>query len=221
MDSTRSYGQCRRPERKRAGSSGVVGPLGRPIPEAGPETARHRPDAQLSNPESVASRIALQRGLGNTVMADAARVESMPSLRALLEDLDRPAAQRRRAVVPVTGPRPGQGDHSRPRTDAPSLVSDRRRSAVPGEHPGGPLAEGIGLTGKRSAHADRSDRHRGARQGAPGVVQLSEVGGQGHIVELAAVEPSVEGSAAALRAIVRNGGAGPSSEGRCPDPHRA
>ena len=34
--------------------------------------------------------------------------------------------------------------------------------------------------------------HRGARRGAPGVVQLGEVGGQGYIVEFAAAEPSVE-----------------------------
>jgi len=41
-----------------------------------------------------------------------------------------------------------------------------------------------------------SDVERGgdrcARRGAAGVVQLGEVGGQGHVVELAAVEPGVE-----------------------------
>ena len=75
--------KCRRPKRKRAGNTEVVGPLGRPVPEAGLETVRHRPMPSCRiSPESVASRIALQRRLGNTVVADAAPVESMPSRRA-------------------------------------------------------------------------------------------------------------------------------------------
>ena len=65
---------------------------------------------------------------------------------------------------------------------------------VPGQHPGRPLADGSGLPGELRAEARRGDRHRGARGSAAGVVQLGEVGGQGHVVELAAVEPGVQAS---------------------------
>ena len=50
------------------------------LPEAELEIARNRPMASCRvSPESVASRIVLQCRLGNTVVADAAPVESMPS----------------------------------------------------------------------------------------------------------------------------------------------
>ena len=63
---------------------------------------------------------------------------------------------------------------------------------VPGQHPDRPLASGSGLAGQLRAEARRGDRHRGARRGAAGVVQLGEVGGEGHIVEWPPVEPGVE-----------------------------
>ena len=63
---------------------------------------------------------------------------------------------------------------------------------VPGEHPGGSLAGRGQLTGELRAKARRGDRHRGARGGAPGVVQFGEVRRQRCVVELAAVEPGVE-----------------------------
>ena len=63
---------------------------------------------------------------------------------------------------------------------------------VPGEHPGHPLAGGSGLPGELRAEARRGDRHRGARRRPAGGVELGEVGGQGHIMELASVEPGVE-----------------------------
>ena len=63
---------------------------------------------------------------------------------------------------------------------------------VAGEHPGGPFSGRIRLTAELRAEAGRGDRHRRARGGAAGIVQLGEVGGQGHIVERPAVEPGVE-----------------------------
>ena len=66
------------------------------------------------------------------------------------------------------------------------------RSAVAGEHPGGPLAGRIRLTGEPGAEAGRGDRHRGAAGGAAAVVELGEVGGQGRVIEPEAVEPGVE-----------------------------
>ena len=56
------------------------------------------------------------------------------------------------------------------------------------------LHESCRYPGELGAEARRSHRHRGARRGAASVVQLGEVGGQGHIVELAGVEPGVEPS---------------------------
>ena len=50
------------------------------------------------------------------------------------------------------------------------------------------------MTGELRAKARRGDRHRSARArgSAPGVVQLGEVRREGHVVELAPVEPGVE-----------------------------
>ena len=61
-----------------------------------------------------------------------------------------------------------------------------------GEHPRGLLAGGVGLAGKPGPEPRRGDRHRGARGGAAGVVELGEVGGQGRVIEPEAVGPGVE-----------------------------
>ena len=96
-------------------------------------------------------------------------------------------------------------DPERPRL-APTAISGG--SPVPGEHPGRPLADGSGLPGQLRAETRRGDRHRGARRGAASVVQLGEVGGQRHIVELA---PSSQASSPSERAGV--GAAGVRADG--------
>ena len=70
---------------------------------------------------------------------------------------------------------------------------DRRRSAGTRRAPG-PSARRREQAGRRASPAStpKQNRHRRARRGAAGVAQLGEVGGQGHVVELAAVEPGVE-----------------------------
>ena len=86
-----------------------------------------------------------------------------------------------RATPPVAPARPvGGAEHGRqvrgpgrPRLPAPAIGGG---PPVPGQYPGGPLADGSGLPGQLRAEACRGDRHRSARGGAPGVVQLGEVG---------------------------------------------
>ena len=91
-------------------------------------------------------------------------------------------------------------DPERPRLSSTPIAGG---PPVTGQHPGGALAGGSGLPGQLRAEARCGDRHRRARRGAPGIVQLGEVGRQGHVVELAPVEPGVE---AAERAGVRPSG---------------
>ena len=51
------------------------------------------------------------------------------------------------------------------------------------------IAGRVRLAGELRAEAGRGDRHRGARGGAPRVVELGEVGGQGRVIELLAAAP--------------------------------
>ena len=70
-------------QRNAAENNRVVDPLRRPIPGKWTGNRTAPPNAQLRiSPGSVASRIASQRRFGNTVDANAAPVESMPSRRA-------------------------------------------------------------------------------------------------------------------------------------------
>ena len=103
---------------------------------------------------------------------------------------------------PVAGGEHGRQvrDPERPRLSSTPIAGG---PPVTGQHPGGALAGGSGLPGQLRAETRRGDRHRRARRGAPGIVQLGEVGRQGHVVELAPVEPGVE---AAERAGVRPSG---------------
>ena len=76
-------------------------------------------------------------------------------------------------------------DPERPRL-APAAITGG--PPVAGEHPGRPFTGRNRRTGKLRAEARRGDRHRGARRGAAGVVQLGEVRREGHVVELATVD---------------------------------
>ena len=72
---------------------------------------------------------------------------------------------------------------------------DGRDRVVSSTWPGGP---GTSLTGgtrhpdEPGAEARGGDRRRGRRGGSPRVVELGEVGGQGRVIEPAAIEPSVD-----------------------------
>ena len=102
--------ECRGPNEKRAENTRVVDPLRRPIPRKWTGNRTAPPDAQLRiSPGSVASRIGLQRRLGNTVEANAAPVESVPSRRASSRTSTAGLHSGVYAVAAVTGPRLGQG----------------------------------------------------------------------------------------------------------------
>ena len=74
------------------------------------------------------------------------------------------------------------------------FVPCHQRRFAPTFHPSRPgrCSGGSGLPGELRAEARRGDRHRGARGGPAGVMQLGEVRREGHVVELAAVEPGIE-----------------------------
>ena len=93
----------------------------------------------------------------------------------------------------------------RPRSRQPRRTRCLGHAAVAGGEHGGQIRDpdpastravrsptGTGLSGELRAEARRSDRHRGARRDPAGVVQFGEVGGQGHVVELAPVKLGVE-----------------------------
>ena len=106
------------------------------------------------------------------------RIET-PALEGDLIGLDAPAAP----PWPMAGGEHGREvrDPERPRLSSSPIGGG---PPVPGQHPGRPLSGGSGLAGQLRAEARRGDRHRGARRGATGVVQLGEVGGQGDFLEL-------------------------------------
>ena len=74
---------------------------------------------------------------------------------------------------------------------------------VAGQDPGGVFPGRARLMGEAGPEAGRGHRRRGACRGSPQVVELGEVGGEGCILEPAAVEPGVE---AAERPGVRPAG---------------
>ena len=125
-------------------------------------------------------------------------------------------------------PRPvARGEHGRQvlgrERAGPTAATVGGRPAVAGEYPGGPLAGRVRLAGELRAEAGRGDRHRGARGGAPRVVEFGEVGGQGRVIEPEAVEPGVELAERGVgrgdlgeRVITHNGKAGSAAgAGRC------
>ena len=78
----------------------------------------------------------------------------------------------------------GEHGHQVRGTEWASLAA----TAVAGEHPGGLLAGRVRL----AEEFDPEARRGGRRGGAPRVVELGEVGGQGRVIELLAGEPGVE-----------------------------
>ena len=84
-----------------------------------------------------------------------------------------------------------RGEHARQVRGAeragPAATTVAGGPAVVGENSGGLLAGGVRLAGKAGSEPRRGNRHRGARGGAAGVVELGEVGGQGRVIELPAV----------------------------------
>ena len=129
---------------------------------------------------------------------------------------------RSRATGSDSTPRPvagGEDGGQVRRPEPPRLPAAALAGGPPvaGQDPGGAFPGRARLMGEAGPEARRGHRRRGACRGSPQVVELGEVGGEGCILEPAAVEPGVE---AAERPGVRpagvrgEGGRGEAAGGR-------
>ena len=84
------------------------------------------------------------------------------------------------------------GQVRRPEPPRLPAAAGRRGPPVAGEDPGGAFPGRARLSGKAGPEARRGHRRRGARRGSAQVVESGEVGGDGRILEPAAIEPGVE-----------------------------